>query len=222
MEIPTKNCQFCGVAFFNTRFNKAGQRIRRYTKEKWSVAKFCSHSCASKQHSNREGTGEQKQEWKRVCVVCNTEFLRNRRTDQQWEMAKCCSIKCLGRNRLGKTYEMPIGWLDNVKQAAVLNGEKHSGKDHWNWKGGRTDANHKLRNTPEYHAWRLAVYARDHFTCQHCGLKCGSEKIVAHHIKFFSDFPDLRYTVSNGLTLCRSCHKRLHKEIGQDTQFKSL
>ena len=89
---------------------------------------------------------------------------------------------------------------------------------HWNWKGGITEATARLRQTPEYHEWRRKVYARDRWTCQNCGDK--TRNLVAHHLKSFRDFPEFRFEVSNGITLCRPCHKQIHSEIGIDTQFK--
>src|SRR3990167_2227052 len=42
------------------------------------------------------------------------------------------------------------------------------------------------------------------FTCQFCGVRGG--RIEADHIKWWSEYPKLRYKVSNGRTLCRACH----------------
>jgi len=42
---------------------------------------------------------------------------------------------------------------------------------------------------------------------------------VAHHLKTFKDYPELRFDVDNGQTLCRSCHKKVHEEIGKKTRF---
>lgn len=65
------------------------------------------------------------------------------------------------------------------------------------------------RNTPMYRDWRLAVFTRDDFTCQKCQQHGG--KLEAHHIKKFHNFHDLRFEISNGLTLCRCCHLNEHK-----------
>lgn len=64
---------------------------------------------------------------------------------------------------------------------------------------------------PDYKAWRSAVYAKDDFTCQVCFARGG--RIHAHHKKQWSLYPELRYDVSNGITLCASCHtKETNKE----------
>jgi len=65
------------------------------------------------------------------------------------------------------------------------------------------------RRSPEYRDWRNAVYARDEYTCQSCGDRRGGN-LQAHHIKAFAKYPELRFVVSNGITLCRDCHERLH------------
>lgn len=67
------------------------------------------------------------------------------------------------------------------------------------------------RGTKEYTEWRKSVFNRDNYTCQNCNVLGGS--LEAHHIKSFKDFFDLRYEQSNGITLCKQCHKDVHKEI---------
>ena len=60
----------------------------------------------------------------------------------------------------------------------------------------------------EYFTWSETVRRRDNFTCQNCGSTSG--KIVAHHVQSWEDAPDLRFDESNGVTLCTSCHRRIH------------
>ena len=82
--------------------------------------------------------------------------------------------------------------------------ENMSGKNNTNWKGGISKDVHSTRE-PKYKKWREAVFERDNYTCQGCGEKgCYLE---AHHIKSWADYPELRYVLSNGLTLCLDCHK---------------
>lgn len=90
---------------------------------------------------------------------------------------------------------------DTEEIEIVLNREKFS------WEKVDKD----YRGTKEYTEWRKSVFNRDNYTCQNCNLIGGF--LEAHHIKSFKDFFDLRYEQSNGITLCKQCHKDVHKEI---------
>jgi hypothetical protein len=56
--------------------------------------------------------------------------------------------------------------------------------------------------------WIKDVIKRDGFLCQWCHKE---KNLVAHHIMEWDKYPELRLEISNGLTLCRSCHMRHHK-----------
>ena len=80
-----------------------------------------------------------------------------------------------------------------------------------NWKGGVTPEHKRLRNSLEWKVWRTAVFERDKYFCQMCGMH--SKYLRPHHIKFFSEYPKLRFEVSNGITLCDPCHRFLHRYL---------
>lgn len=63
------------------------------------------------------------------------------------------------------------------------------------------------RNIKGYGKFRKNVLERDNFTCQICSSKVDLE---VHHIKEYSKYPNLRTCLSNGITLCKSCHKKIH------------
>ena len=80
-----------------------------------------------------------------------------------------------------------------------------------NWQGGKTDIQIIVRYSKRMREWRDAIFQRDDYTCQQCGAKCGNGKTVklnAHHIKSFSKYPELRFELSNGITLCEDCHRK--------------
>jgi hypothetical protein len=84
--------------------------------------------------------------------------------------------------------------------------------NHWNWKGGITPLNEKIRNSSDIQNWRAKVFMRDDYTCVNCKSKGGY--LEAHHIKEFSKYPDLRFEVDNGITLCKPCHLKIHSKNG--------
>lgn len=78
-----------------------------------------------------------------------------------------------------------------------------TGANHPLWKGGITPENLKIRAGRDIRQWRKAVLERDNYTC----LLCRSQiDLEVHHIKRFADYPQLRFEVTNGATLCSSCH----------------
>ena len=81
-----------------------------------------------------------------------------------------------------------------------------------NWRGGVDYENKRARASEEYEKWRDSVYRSDNWICQKCQKKCRKD-IVAHHILPFSIFKTLRFNTSNGITLCRSCHKKVHNKM---------
>lgn len=92
-------------------------------------------------------------------------------------------------------------WLG--KHRVDMIGEKNP-----SWKGGITPINHLIRNSVEYKLWRKSVFERDNYTCIWCG-KIGG-KLNADHIKTFAEYPELRFAIDNGRTLCRECHIKTH------------
>ena len=93
-------------------------------------------------------------------------------------------------------------------------GKAHKGEKSHLWKGGISPKNKIIRGSIEFRLWREAVFQYDDYTCWICGDRSGKGHTVylhPHHLKRFSDYPKLRFKVSNGLTLCRFCHKTYTK-----------
>jgi len=83
------------------------------------------------------------------------------------------------------------------------------GEKHFNWKGGISKDIHSPKE-PKYKKWRVEVFTRDNWTCQTCGIRSKAGEPVylePHHLKGWAKFPELRYDILNGITLCKECHK---------------
>jgi len=68
---------------------------------------------------------------------------------------------------------------------------------------------YELRQTVEYKRWRKQVLERDNHTCRECGAS--HKRMISHHIKPIWSHPELSFDLDNGLTVCDSCHRRIHK-----------
>ena len=84
--------------------------------------------------------------------------------------------------------------LPYVKKETVASSTEKEGRD---------------RNSSDYKNWRMAVYMKDNFTCQSCGIR--GVELNAHHIKSWRSFPEERFNIDNGITLCVDCHKKIHR-----------
>jgi 5-methylcytosine-specific restriction endonuclease McrA len=89
-------------------------------------------------------------------------------------------------------------------------GKFYSGSNNLNWKGGVSKIHpYKHYRNKEYLGWRKQVFERDNYVCQNCFTRGGY--LEPHHIKSYTRFPEFRYELSNGQTLCLKCHRLIHK-----------
>ena len=102
---------------------------------------------------------------------------------------------------------------DSLRKKLSKNFDNHKGKNHWNWKGGVTEENAKLRQSLQYEIWRNEVFIKNDYTDQKTGVR--GRKLVAHHILNFAQYPELRFDVNNGVTLSKESHIEFHSIYGQ-------
>jgi hypothetical protein len=130
----------------------------------------------------------------RKCVYCQADFRCKKRSTRKY-----CGIVC--------------------KHA------DHQGEGHYRWIKDRNKIvgrHNRLMHDPDTKIWRRKVFMRDNFCCKMKNSKCGG-RIEAHHIHRWHDKPELRYEVSNGITLCHEHHKSLkNKEDEHISHLQSL
>ena len=117
-----------------------------------------------------------------------------------------CSHACRQRwfQTFDDRYRANAARLGTLGSGPEINHKKaNHGPDHPRWLSDRNLV--KYRPRYEGAAWRKAVFERDNYTCQSCGLHGG--RLQADHIKSYSHHPEIRWEPSNGRTLCENCHK---------------
>lgn len=201
--LKLKNCLNCNKSF----------QVLNY---RFKIAKYCSNSCFLQRfNSSKELTGKTIR-----CLVCSKDFY-----SQPSRPRKYCSQICLGKDFAVKRRELRLNTgKTHFKKGEItwnkgLKGFK-AGEEHYNWKGGVTAINHKIRESIEYEDWRKHVFERDYYTCQNC-LEIGG-RLHADHIKPFALFPELRLEISNGRTLCENCHSLIGAKVNQYSKRKDF
>lgn len=224
MKIPYKICQSCGDKFYK----KDNQNLKKFLSPR---KKFCSKECmfdSLKKHAgwnrgkhysketikkmnfsglekggiSRKGkkfpnqSGKNHPNWKQktlfLCPVC-----KKKKYLSPWELRrKYCSLTCRGLDKRGAN-------------SPVFKGENSS-----------TKLRNRIRQMAEYTEWRLKCFRRDKFICTKCNNP-KSKPLEVHHIESYSELKkkyrfnspesarDCKklWDISNGITLCRSCHR---------------
>lgn len=147
----------------------------------------------------------------------STEFKKGKRNSEKTEFGnKPPWNKGLKGNEYKNHYKKGFGGL--IKK----------GSEPWN--KGKYKPNKELRlilrDCYKMHAWRNVCFERDNWTCKNCGSYGG--KLVVHHIIHFETlfvhyniqsiydglFCNQLWDEDNGISLCKECHKKRHKEEG--------
>ena len=118
------------------------------------------------------------------------------------------TIKNSIKARIGK--KLSLAQRRNMslsQQKRVKDGRHHL------FNGGITSVNEKIRKSLEYKLWRESVYERDNYTCVFCMIK--GKRLNADHIKPFAYYPELRFAIDNGRTLCVECHKKTNNYLNR-------
>ncbi len=209
----TKICTYCEKEF---------TKPHTCSKSEWGGRRFCSKSCAdsckrgkpsvspettfksghmiySLSDPRKKQYGSNNNKWKggkvkKECLVCKSVFFV---FPYRISSAKVCSKPCLlqfhsfpeWRNKTSETHKKRV--------AKGL---------HNSYRGGVTPVHKAERLSLRFKLWREAVFKRDDYTCQKCGIRGG--ELHPHHVQSFAYYPELRFELSNGMTLCASCHRK--------------
>lgn len=149
-----------------------------------TTAKFCSIGCKA-QHQHLYVNGKNHPRWQdvprvRTCDYCGQEYSQR-------------TTEAISSFRKRKFCSLFCGWLGETY---------NSGENHPNWTGG------PVRRGYKHDRWAQNVIRRDSGVCQICGVS--GVTMHAHHIKPYLHYEDLRHVISNGITLCATCHWGLH------------
>jgi len=113
--------------------------------------------------------------------------------------------------RKGKTYKEIYG--ERAREEALK--RKISNRNRWKNRK-RSEVRLKHNADYRYNEWRKFVFERDNYICQKCKEK---GRLEAHHILSWKNYPELRYELNNGITLCLAHHPRKRAEEKQLASF---
>lgn len=190
----TKVCRLCGEPFV----------VKPYRAES---AHYCSQTCARTDPSRRHDMS--------LFILANPIPGSDANRFQVGHRQSAEARAKMSKAKQGHTpWNKGVPMTDEVKQkvSAARKGKRGGrtfvkGQVPWNKGiGDKTPEQKRIRTSPAYRAWRLAVFVRDDYTCVLCGERGGN--LNADHILRFSDYPELRLDTDNGRTLCEPCHKQ--------------
>lgn len=215
-----KICPICNVLFIKP------QDVGNI---QWLSRKYCSRNCSVINNTGHVVSTETREKIRKS----NTGKVQSEKSRQKMSLSKIGSIPwnkgtkgvMISWNK-GKTglYKHTQEWRDNLSKK--MKGNKYKvGLSSWNkgllgykagelnnmWKGGVSKINKTERQlamqTIKYKLWRSSIFEQNNFTCIECGDRGG--RLEADHIKSWRDYPELRYEISNGRTLCKPCHLKI-------------
>ena len=106
----------------------------------------------------------------------------------------------------------------NTKSCGCL--QERKGSENPNYDHEMPDENRIDRRLIQgYNEWTRKVYARDDYTCQICNHRGGN--LASHHLDAYHWAKDKRILLSNGVTMCKGCHKAFHHVYGTHNNKRS-
>ena|SRR3990167_8405501 len=200
----TKKCNVCKKVF---------EKKISCSKKEWAKAKFCSRSCQVKgrvylkpRYTFPKGEPAWNKGLHKQLNTGRTHFKKGVSGSPKTQFKKGMIGTWKGK-KLSVEHIAKIQAKRKGQALPSIRGFKHP-----NWKGGTTKPNRLARKSIGFKTWREEVFTKDNHTCQKCKIRGGD--LHPHHIENFADNLELRYVLSNGITLHKKCHKEFHKLYG--------
>ena len=203
MPLIKYKCQYCNKVFL---------------KPDWRKSKYCNRKCFYLDRIGKLYSEETKKKMSEIRkgIKFSNEHLKNLSLSHKGYKHPISQKKKLSES-LKKAWKegkfdlrKQIPW-NKGKECPQLSKEKHP-----NWKGGISPRD---TSSLRYKNWRKAIFEYDNYTCWICEEK-KSGSFVAHHLKGWKKYPELRYKVSNGIMICKKCHylygNHLDKKLAGD------
>lgn len=196
-----KKCVWCKKEFLSWKFQNRS---------------FCSNKCSAlwKTRKHRD---------KIICKICHKKFIAisskkriycSRKCYLKFKSRNTTTIKCYICNKPVQSPSARKRKYCSHKCLGISLSTQYIGKNNPAYVDGESKnrllERDRYRELRTYRQWRQKVYKRDKYTCQECGRKRkrgDRVELNAHHIKSWVEHPRLRFKLSNGLTLCKECHR---------------
>lgn len=232
----SRACQFVAQRYEqrgenNPNYRNARSRICETCGEEYhsyvKTRKYCSRKCYGNNETNlkklkrmatlprRKRKTQKKKQYQ--CVECGIEIGKGSKY--------CRSCSTYGKRSVrhcvvcdNEFYNVAFKKTCSELCRSKLRSLIQEGEKSHRWQGGKTDKALIFRHSLDYSEWRRAVFNRDDYTCYLCFQK--GKRLTAHHILLFSERPEFRLEMWNGITLCRKCHQSIHhKEHFYEQEF---
>ena len=164
---------------------KCGKEKNTYGEKKHSLCRSCAYTGRIPSQKTREIWSKQRKNKKLSSEIRKLIILKLIGQKRSIEQRTKLSNSKTGLNRTTKEYEK---YLEDLH------------------KEGRRE---KEGKNFQYKCWAKSVKERDKYICRRCFTK--SKDLHAHHIKSWHHYPDFRFDINNGICLCHTCHKFVHK-----------
>lgn len=179
------------------------------------------HTKKSKEMMSQRMMGENNPFYGKTHTKAVRELISKRQTGSKHTEEQKIKI---GLKSLGNKYRLGTKQTEEAKKKIR---ESCRGEKAYQWIKDRSQLKRyndtaKDRRSYAYNEWRLRVLIRDTGKCKMSNKDCEG-RIEVHHILGFTEHPELRYDINNGITLCHFHHPRKRvEEVNLSPYFQEL